>query len=186
MCCYLFTYLFIYFAVFNNMRLSYDIVNQMKLFSFRFGLFSFLHAIVLNNYNCWVDTHIVRVRMCLCVNAQRKTKKKRRSLWISKFNFHMCAPFDTHSVPIWYLSTCPANTLPRSRTQIADDFLVFVCYLISFHLIWFYEEKKNKDSEGDNGGDGDSGKCLMLSLLRWSCDGGTSCYKWKRKEKNEK
>lgn len=128
MCCYLFI-LFLFFLQSYHMICDPD---ETLLF-----LFCFAHSIVLNDYNCWVDTHFVRV----C--AWRKTK---RAIVLSRVDFHICAPFDTHSNSIWYLSTCPANTHSRTHTHIYTHKLMmisyfFVCYFIWFHFISFF--KKN-------------------------------------------
>lgn len=134
-----------------------------SLFSVCFVLLCFVRSIVLNNYNCcWVDAHIVRVAAWVCKCA---TENKKGDY------FHMCAPFDTHSDSIWYLSTCPANTLTHTLTHTNCWWFLSFCLL--FYLISFHFFKKR------GGGDGGNGKCLMLSLLTWSRDGGTSYDKRK-------
>lgn len=101
-----------------------------SLFSVCFVLLCFVRSIVLNNYNCcWVDAHIVRVAAWVCKCA---TENKKGDY------FHMCAPFDTHSDSIWYLSTCPANTLTHTLTHTNCWWFLSFCllfYLISFHFL---------------------------------------------------
>lgn len=69
-----------------------------------------------------------------CVNAQRKTKRAiiftcAHHLTFTPTRFDICQ------------LVLPTHSLTHARTQIADDFLVFVCYFIWFHFIFLKKEE---------------------------------------------